>query len=199
MIQIGPIEIRYGKTTKTIKPGGNVHYASELKEFGLSANVEDTAGRTMLGFDTGDEEKVTAPTLKSEAPVARAVTADGEVEIGGPDTMDMELMAAGGELPVRDLDLALAEDMPPASEMGNSLEWAKTERAAPAAAGTPVEPAAPLDSAKAEPSSGADASETAVKLVLEVRGPAAEVEAFLQAIRDKRIQVPPLSLLIRDL
>ena len=30
-----------------IKSGGNVHYASELKEFGSSANVDDSAGRTI--------------------------------------------------------------------------------------------------------------------------------------------------------
>jgi hypothetical protein len=202
VIQIGPIEIQFGRTTKSIKPGGNVHYASELKEFGLSTNVDDTAGRTMLGFDTGDDEISSTPTLKSEAPVARAVTADGEVEVGGPDAMDIELLGATGEIPVRDLDLALAEDMPPPAELEDSFEWAKTAPTAPPVPRAPVEPTTPLDASDvgtAEDIPLADASEAAVKLVLEVRGPAAQVEAFLAAVRDKRIQAPPITLLVRDL
>ncbi len=68
--------------------------------------------------------------------------------------------------------------------------------------GTPANPVAPLDSSDASTagtSPAADPSEATVKLVLEVRGPAAEVEAFLAAIRDKRIQAPPITLLVRDL
>jgi predicted component of type VI protein secretion system len=202
VIQIGPIEIRFGQTAKTIKPGGSVHYASELKQFGLSANVGDSAGRTMLGFDTEDDAISSAPTFKLDAPVARAVTADGTVEIGGPDTMDIELMGAGGDIPVRDLDLALAEEMPSAAEVGNPIEWAKTAPTPLPVTRAPVEPAAPLDSSGSSTAASvpvAVASETAVKLVLEVRGPAAQVEEFLAAIRDKRIQVPPITLLVRDL
>jgi pSer/pThr/pTyr-binding forkhead associated (FHA) protein len=202
VIKIGPIEIRFGQTTKTIKPGGSVHYASELKEFGLSANVDDTAGRTMLGFDTDDDAISGAPTFKTDTPVARAVTADGEVEIGGPDTMDIDLVSAGGEIPVRDLDLALAVEMSTEAGGGDSIEWAKTAPTPPPETLSPVEPAAPLaalDSASAEIVPAAAAGETAVKLVLEVRGPAAQVEEFLAAIRDKRIQLPPIELLVRDL
>ena len=204
VIQIGSIEIRFGQTTKTIKPGGNVHYASELKEFGLSANVDDTAGRTMLGFDTEDDACSAAPTFKSEAPVARAVTADGEVEVGGPDTMDIDLMGAGaaGEIPVRDLDLALAEEMPPVGEVKDPVEWAKTAPTPPPVTRAAVEPAAPLgssDTSTAETLPVAGTSEAAVKLALEVRGAAAQVEAFLAAVRDKSIQAPPITLLIRDL
>ena len=202
VIQIGPIEVRFGQTTNPIKPGGSVHYASELKQFGLSANVDDTAGRTMLGFDSEDDAIPSAPTLKSEAPVARAVTADGEVEVGGPDAMDIELMGASGEIPVRDLDLALAEDMPLPAEIDDSFEWAKTAPAAPPVPRAPVELTVPLDSSDsgtAEKIPVAGAFEAAVKLVLEVRGPAAQVEAFLAAVRDKRIQLPPITLLVREL
>ena len=204
MIQIGPIEIRFGQTTKTIKPGGSVHYASELKEFGLSANIDDTAGRTMLGFDTEDDAFSSAPIVKSEAPVARAVTADGKVEIGGPDTKDIDLMGSGavGEIPVRDLDLALAEEMPPLGEAKDPVEWAKAAPTPSPVARAAVEPAAPLgssDNSTAETLPVAGASEVAVNLVLEVRGPAAQVEEFLAAVRDKRIQAPPITLLVRDL
>ncbi|MBW1843196.1 MAG: hypothetical protein JRJ05_02560, partial [Deltaproteobacteria bacterium] len=62
--------------------------------------------------------------------------------------------------------------------------------------------AAPLDpiATKAvEPSSEATAPQIATKLVLEVKGPAEQVEAFLEAIRDKRIQLPPIELLVRDI
>ncbi len=204
VIQIGPIEIRFGQTTKTIKPGGSVHYASELKEFGLSANVDDTAGRTMLGFSTEDDAFSFTPTSKSEVPVARAVTVDGKVEVGDSDTMDIDLTGAGadGEIPVRDLDLALAEEMPPVGEAEDSVESVKTAPTLPPVTRTAVKPAAPLGSSDTStagtlPVTGV--SEVTVKLLLEVRGPAAQVEAFLAAVRDKRIQAPPITLLVRDL
>jgi hypothetical protein len=158
----------------------------------------------MLGFNVEDDAFSSSPTLKSEAPVARAVTADGKVEVGDLDTMDIDLTSAdaAGEIPVRDLDLALAEEMPPAGEAKDSVEWAKTAPTLPPVAHTAVEPAAPLEpsdtsSATTIPVTGA--SEATVKLVLEVRGPAAEVEAFLAAIRNKRIQAPPITLLVREL
>ena len=64
------------------------------------------------------------------------------------------------------------------------------------------EPAAPLETLKTdavETVSQAATAEVTAKLVLEVKGPAAQVEAFLEAIRDKRIQLPPIELLVRDI
>jgi len=62
--------------------------------------------------------------------------------------------------------------------------------------------AAPLDpiATKAvDTPSEATAPQISTKLVLEVKGPAEQVEAFLEAIRDKRIQLPPIELLVRDI
>ena len=61
---------------------------------------------------------------------------------------------------------------------------------------TPLEPLR-IDAVET-PSQPATAEVTA-QLVLEVKGPAAQVEAFLEAIRDKRIQLPPIELLVRDI
>ena len=88
------------------------------------------------------------------------------------------------------------------SEAEDSIAWAKAAPTLPPVPRAAVEPTAPLDSSDTsmpETLPVAGASEAAVKLVLEVRGPAAQVEAFLAAVRDKRIQVPPITLLVRDL
>ena len=99
-------------------------------------------------------------------------------------------------------DLALAEEMPPAAEAEDSIEFAKAAPTLPPVTRAPVKLTAPLDSSDTsmpETLPVAGASEAVVKLVLEVRGPAAQVEAFLAAVRDKRIQAPPITLLVRDL
>jgi predicted component of type VI protein secretion system len=202
-IRIGTLRVEFGQAAKPLARGKNVRFASELKEFGLSA-LEDGAGRTMLGFDTEDDLLTNASAPSSAAP--RAVTADGMVEIdeAGSDTLDLRAQDVG----VRNLDLDLAEDIPPLDESAIANELAITGPTEPALEkrtshdGTATKAVAPLDpiaSKAAEPPPEATAPQITKKLVLEVKGPAEQVEAFLEAIRDKRIQLPPIELLVRDI
>jgi len=202
-IRIGTLRVEFGQAAKPLARGKNVRFASELKEFGLSA-LEDGAGRTMLGFDTEDDLLTNASAPSSAAP--RAVTADGMVEIdeAGSDTLDLRAQDVG----VRNLDLDLAEDIPPLDESAIANELAITGPTEPALEkptsydGKAARAAAPLDpiATKAvDTPSEATAPQISTKLVLEVKGPAEQVEAFLEAIRDKRIQLPPIELLVRDI
>ena len=106
VIQIGTLEIEFGQSAEPLTRGKNVRFASELKEFGLSA-LEDGAGRTMLGFDTEDDLLPVSPSASAAS--LRAVTADGTVEIGPPGSEALDLGAE--EVQVRNLDLD--EEIPP--------------------------------------------------------------------------------------
>jgi pSer/pThr/pTyr-binding forkhead associated (FHA) protein len=202
-IKIGTLEIEFGQTGEPLTRGKNVRFASELKEFGLSA-FEDGAGRTMLGFDTEDDLLPVSPSSSALSP--RAVTADGTVEIDAPGSETLDLGAE--EVQVRNLDLDIAGEIPALDESAVAEELAITAPTQPALekrASTPreaTEPATPLEPLRIDavetPSQAATAEVTA-KLVLEVKGPAAQVESFLEAIRDKRIQLPPIELLVRDI
>ncbi|MBW2541658.1 MAG: FHA domain-containing protein [Deltaproteobacteria bacterium] len=200
-IQIGTLRIEFGQVAKPLARGKNVRFASELKEFGLSA-LEDAAGRTMLGFDTEDDLLTSASASSSAAP--RAVTADGTVEIDetGSGTLDL-----APDVAVRNLDLDLARDIPPLDESAIANELAITRPTQPAlerseTRGGKAASAAPLDpiaSEAVDTSPKANVPQITAKLVLEIKGPAKQVEALLEAIRDKRIQIPPIELLVRDL
>jgi len=203
LIQIGTLEIEFGQSAEPLARGRNVRFASELKEFGLSA-LEDGADRTMLGFDTEDDLLPVSPSASASSP--RAVTADGTVEIDAPGSEALDLGAEA--VPVRNLDLDLAEEIPALDESAIAKELAITaptrppleERASrPRKATEPAAPLEPLQIDQLETPSHAASAEATVKLVLEVKGPAAQVEAFLEAIRDKRIQLPPIELLVRDI
>ena len=202
-IQIGTLRVEFGQAAKPLARGKNVRFASELKEFGLSA-LEDGAGRTMLGFDTEDDLLTNASAPSSAAP--RAVTADGTVEIdeAGSDTLDLRAQ----NVEVRNLDLDLAENIPPLDESAIANELAITAPTEPALekptshdgkATKAVAPLDPIASKATEPLPKTTAPQITKKLVLEVKGPAAQVEAFLEAIRDKHIQLPPIELLVRDI
>ena len=202
-IQIGTLRVEFGQAAKPLARGKNVRFASELKEFGLSA-LEDGAGRTMLGFDTEDDLLTNASVPSSAAP--RAVTADGTVEIdeAGSDTLDLRAQ----NVEIRNLDLDLAENIPPLDESAIANELAITGPTEPALekptshdrkATKTAAPLDPIATKAVEPSSEATAPQITTKLVLEVKGPAEQVEAFLEAIRNKRIQLPPIELLVRDI
>jgi pSer/pThr/pTyr-binding forkhead associated (FHA) protein len=203
VIQIGTFEIEFGQTAEPLTRDQNVRFASELKEFGLSA-LEDDAGRTMLGFDTEDFLLPDSPS--ASAPSPRAVTADGTLELDAPGVGALDLGAE--EVPVRNLDLDLAAEIPALDESAIAKELAITAPTRPSLEKRADEPnratrsAAPLeplnsDAAKSPPKAANTVVTT--KLVLEVKGPTAQVEAFLDAIRDKRIQLPPIELLVRDI
>jgi predicted component of type VI protein secretion system len=203
VIRIGTFEIEFGQTAGPLTRDQNVRFASELKEFGLPA-LEDGAGRTMLGFDTEEVLLPVSPSASASSP--RAVIADGTVEIDTPDFGALDVGAEGVQ--VRNLDLDLAAEIPALDESAIAKELAITAPTQPSLkerTGNPIEatksaaPLEPLKSNAAEtPPEDANTVITA-KLVLEVKGPAAQVEAFLEAIRDKRIQLPPIELLVRDI
>jgi pSer/pThr/pTyr-binding forkhead associated (FHA) protein len=202
-IKIGTLEIEFGQTAEPLTRGKDVRFASELKEFGLSA-FEDDAGRTMLGFDTEDDLRPVSPSASALSP--RAVTADGTVEIDAPGSEALNLGAE--EIRVRDLDLDLDEEIPAFDESAIAKELAITAPTQPALkkrvskSSEVTESTATLEPLKIDaieiPTQAVSAEITA-KLVLEVKGPAAQVEAFLEAICDKRIQLPPIELLVRDI
>jgi pSer/pThr/pTyr-binding forkhead associated (FHA) protein len=204
VIQIGSLEIEFGQSAEPLTRGKNARFASELKEFGLSA-LEDGAGRTMLGFDTEDDLLPVSPSASASASSPRAVTADGTVEIDAPGTEALDLGAE--EIPVRnlDLDLDLAKEIPALDESAIANELAITAPTLPSPeqhadmSSEATERATPLKLDELETPSQAATPEVTAKFVLEVKGPAAEVEAFLQAIRNKRIQLPPIELLVRDI
>ncbi len=200
-IKIGTLEIEFRQTTEPVTRGKNVRFASELKEFDLSAQ-ENGAGRTMLGFDTKDDLLPVTPSSSSSTP--RAVTADGTVEVEASDSKAVDLGAE--EVGVRNLDLA--KQIPALDESAIAKELAITAPTQPAlgnradktsGASKSAAPLEPLKRDAVRARSQATSAEIAAKLVLEVKGPAEQVEAFLKAIRDKRIQLPPIELLVRDL
>lgn len=217
VVKIETLEIEFGQISGRLTRGKNVRFASELNEFGLSA-LEDGAGRTMLGFDTEDDLLPVSPSASASASAPCAVTLDGTVEIDAPGSEAFDLgveeiqtrnldLGVGG-IQVRNLDLDLAEEIPFLAESAIAEELAMTAPTQPSSGkrtGKPSEatvPAAPrepqkIDAVKAR--SHAASAEITAKLVLEVKGPAAQVEAFLEAIRDKRIQLPPIELLVRDI
>ena len=202
-IKIGTLEIEFRQTLEPVTRGKNVRFASELKAFGLSAH-EDGAGRTMLGFDTEDDLLSAAPSSSSSTP--RAVTADGTVEVEASGSKGLDLGAE--DVGVRNLDLDLAEQIPALDESAIAKELAITAPTQPALenragdASKASRSVAPLESLKrdaAGPPPQAASAEITTKLVLEVKGPAEQVEALLKAIRNKRIQLPPIELFVRDI
>lgn len=155
-VEIGKLALKFGQTQRTVRAGGMVRFASELKGFGLQVSGEE--GRTMLAFDS--EQDLPPPTLPPQArPAAQAVSADGTLEdLAGPDALaadDVE-QYLGPPPRVRNLDLELA-----------------------------------ADSAKS-------VTQSVVRLVLEIEGPKEQVRSVLDAIVNKPIQVPPLTIRIRE-
>jgi pSer/pThr/pTyr-binding forkhead associated (FHA) protein len=202
-IKIGTLEIEFGQTAEPLTRGKDVRFASELKGFGLSA-FEDGADRTMLGFDTEDDLRPASPSASALSP--RAVTADGTVEIDAPGSEALDLGAE--EIQVRNLDLDIAGETPAFDESAIANDLAITAPTQPAFEKRASKPSEATESAATlgplkidaiETPTQAASAEITAKLVLEVKGPAAQVEAFLEAIRDKRIQLPPIELLVRDI
>ena len=176
-IKIGTLEIEFGQTAEPLTRGKDVRFASELKEFGLSA-FEDGAGRTMLGFDTEDDLLPVSPSASASSP--RAVTADGTVEIDAPGSEALDLGAE--EVQVRNLDLDIAGEIPALDESAVAEELAITAPTQPAPEKRATKPSEATESAATleplkidaiETPTQAASAEITAKLVLEVKGPAA--------------------------
>jgi len=181
--EIGSLKVKFGLTTQAVKPGGNVRFASQLK--GLGAEKDDPNNRTMMAIDLNDDPMAkAAPTLAKQVARARAVSLDGSLEDADTkDLVDAGDLDLGGAPGVRDLDAALAGDF------DDGLGPPAPPPASPLRAATPIsKPAAPQ----------AATGDVRVQLVLELAGPAAQVEALVAAIREKPIQVYPLTLCVKD-
>ena len=193
VIAVGSLKIKFGQTASPVKPGANVRFASQLKGFnmpGAPANAE--GGRTMMAIDLNDSMSGTLPTAPS-APRARAVSLDGSLEDAEVPDLSGADLGLGGPAAVRDLDASLADFDdglgPPAQPLGAPAPRPSASAPRAPAVATPLAPTLP----RAAPS-----GDVRVQLVLEVAGPAAQVEALVVAMRDKPIQVYPLTLCVKD-
>jgi predicted component of type VI protein secretion system len=185
VIDVGSLKIKFGQTASPIKPGSNVRYASQLKGFaapGGKSNAE--GGRTMMAIDLNDSMSGAQPTLSKSSPKARAVSLDGQLEEADVPDLSGDL-GLGGAAPVRDLDASLAD-------FDDGLGPPAQPLATPAPRSS-----APVSLAATTPRP-APSGDVRLQLVLEIAGPAAQVEALLAAVGEKPIQVYPLTLCVKD-
>lgn len=119
VIRIGTLTLKFDQTNRTIRPGGNVRFASQLKNLGFDTG---DGGGTMLGVELDDEMAPTVPPqLMAQA---RAVSADGSLEeisqIEPLATDDFDPFPSVPQAP-RNLDLELASDLfGPNAEAGDT-------------------------------------------------------------------------------
>jgi predicted component of type VI protein secretion system len=184
VIGVGSLKIKFGQTASPVKPGANVRFASQLKGFTLpGAPATAEGGRTMMAIDLNDSVPGVPPTLP-KAPRARAVSLDGSLEDAeAPDLVSADL-GLGEPAAVRDLDASLAD-----FEVG----LAAPARPLASPARKPASAALPPTAPRVAPS-----GDVRVQVVLEVAGPAEQVDALLAAVSDKPIQIYPLTLCVKD-
>ena len=185
VVEVGSFKIKFGQTASAIKPGANVRYASQLKGFavpGVKINAE--GGRTMMAIDLNDSMAGAQSTLPKAPPKARAVSLDGSLEDSDAPELVGDL-GLGGSAPVRDLDASLADFD---DGLGPSAQPLAARASRPSA---PVS----LAATAARPAPSGDVR---VQLVLEIAGPADQVEALVTAVGGKPIQVYPLTLCVKD-
>lgn len=191
VVSIGRMQIRYGRTEKTVRPGANVRYASELKS-GLVVPARAEGGRTMLAFDADDELAVAEPAEPAASPrVARAVSADGSLEEIDDDPLGLSIdpsMLPGGS-PVRDLDRELSQSGPTQAGGAPPLaDLAPGGLAGERGAGQPPGGDAPDERSRRRRT-----------LVLEVDGPAGDVDALLGAVDGRQIAFGDVAIRVKKL
>jgi predicted component of type VI protein secretion system len=186
VIEVGSFKIKFGQTANAIKPGANVRYASQLKGFAVpGAKMNAEGGRTMMAIDLNDSMSVAQSTLPKAPAKARAVSLDGSLEEADAPDLSGDL-GLGGSAPVRDLDASLAD-------FDDGLGPPAQPLAAPGA----QRPSAPVSLAPTAPRA-VPTGDMRVQLVLEIAGPAEQVEALVAAVDGKPIQVYPLTLCVKD-
>ena len=192
VIEVGSFKIKFGQTASAIKPGANVRYASQLKGFALpGATMNAEGGRTMMAIDLNDS-MTGSPAPAPSAPRTRAVSLDGRLEDADVPDLSGTDLGLGGPVGVRDLDASLADFD---DGLGPSAQPLGAPAPRPSASAPRAPIAAPLAATLPRPEPSGDVR---VQVVLEVAGPAAQVEALLAAVRDKPIQVYPLTLCVKD-
>jgi pSer/pThr/pTyr-binding forkhead associated (FHA) protein len=113
VVQIGTLAIEFGETHESIRPGGAVRYASELKAFGPQPGTRAAGGRTMLAFDAAEDLAPPTNPSPQTSGRAKAVSAEGILEdLAGADPLGSEDYDdyLGPPPQVRDLDRELNED-----------------------------------------------------------------------------------------
>lgn len=166
-VRVGPLRMKFGLTSRTLRAGGNTRFASELKA-GVLPGASTEGNRTMLGFqpETDARRPAEAPTTPSGP---RALAADGSLEdLGVPDvdlgalaSQDVDDLLVAPGPPPRDLDAELAaEGMGPAAT-GEGTEPDDPE-AEVVAEDAPTQPAfAPPPAAEEDPGLGSTAARLA--------------------------------------
>jgi hypothetical protein len=195
VIAVGSLKIKFGQTPTPVKPGSNVRYASQLKGFdvpGISSSGAG-AGRTSMPIDLNDSLAGVPPTLPKAAPRPRAVSLDGSLEETDAPDLGAGDLGDGSAGPVRDLDASLA-----GFDDGLGPSPAQPLAPAPQAAGSHARPVAPLSATLPRTAPVAPSGDVRVQLVLEIAGPAAQVEALVAAVREKPIPIYPLTLCVKD-
>jgi predicted component of type VI protein secretion system len=198
VIEVGSFKIKFGQTANPIKPGANVRYASQLKGFEVpGAKMNAEGGRTMMAIDLNDSMSGAQPSHPKSAPKARAVSLDGRLEESDAPDLSGEL-GLGGSAPVRDLDASLADFDDGLGPTAQPLAAPAARSGPPSLAGSTAPPATTSLAATVPRSAPAPTGDVRVQLVLEIAGPAAQVEALVAAVREKPISVYPLTLCVKD-
>lgn len=186
VVRIGAFQLGYGRTDQPIRPGGNTHFASELKSR-LAAPAAAAGGRTMLGIEMDDSDVLSAPTAVPPEPrVARAVAADGtleEVESDDPLGLSLQAGSMGATDPIRNLDLEFMDPVP-------------TPNPPPLRPPAPPSPAAgPTPGLESAPASGP--TPPRLTMVLEIQAASFEIAALVTALYGKQIGHPLLRINIK--
>lgn len=169
VIQIGPLEVRFGCTTHRMRPSGNSRFASQLKGGLYAAARPGAGGRTVLGFDPAESFASAAPTTPpAELNVARAVTPEGTLE-----EVDDE-----GPLGLTNQEMFIGE----------------SASALPLGSGVEADSRRGLD--RAPPTSAVPESEATLGVILEIEGQTPRLESLLAALRGKLLGTPAVKIKI---
>jgi predicted component of type VI protein secretion system len=194
--EIGSLKVKFGQTPNPIKPGSqqgrNVRFASQLKRLASKAPESAENGRTMMAIDLDDSMAGAPSTLPKTVPRARAVSLDGQLEeLEDPNALSLAPQA-------RNLDAEIDDGLGPATDAA-PLSPPPVPPPLPRASSGPG-PAPLANRGPLPPTTAprAASGEARVQLVLEVAGPAEQVEALIAAVCGKPIQVYPLTLFVKD-
>ena len=200
VVEVGRLRLEFRQSQRAPRAGGRVRYASELK---ADAPAPRGPGdRTMMGFEPDVE--LASPRPAADAPAAagaRALSDDGALEevpeIGDDLALPPDELAswcAGGSA-ARDLDLELG--------LAGTAGDEEKERDEPADEDDPhattIRDAGALVAVRsATPApAGASATEAALELAVEIRGPDAAVRSLVALLEAGELPVGPVRLRLR--
>ena len=191
VVAVGSLKIKFGQTVSPVKPGANVRFASQLKGFTMpSVRANADGGLTMMAIDLNDSMRGDQPAPSKPALKPLAVSLDGRLEEAEARDLGDSISGLARSAAVRDLDASLADFETGSPARSAACSTARPSASAPhARCGGTAAPTLPR---------AAPAGDVRVELVLEVAGPAEQVEALVAAVGGKPIQVYPLTLCVKD-